>query len=69
MARFVLGLEQFSALAEGHLLELHDPYSALTIELALDPDIGWPRSQTEAEAIRRMLEWMAREGARHRAGR
>jgi hypothetical protein len=51
MARFVLGLEQFSALAEGHLLELHDPNSGLTAELMLDPDIGWPRLQPEAEAI------------------
>ena len=33
MARFVLGLEQFSALAEGHLLELHDP-------TALSPSAG-----------------------------
>lgn len=41
MARFVLGEEHFRALVEGHVLQLEDQASGMTIELMLDPHIGW----------------------------
>jgi hypothetical protein len=54
MARFVLELEHFIALIEGHLLELHDPTSNLAIELMVDPHIGQVslRAILESELLR-----------------